>query len=105
MYAVTRISQRMTPPKKVCANSGSSPVTSAANHPITATTKAAIQRKNRTMNCGMARMMRNTTVTRFCGAVPAYHMSTRPVGTGIEALVMSAPLSAARRCGQAHGER
>ena len=66
-------------------------MTSAANHPMTATTNAAIPRKNKTMNCGMARMMRKITVTRLCGAVPAYHMSTRLVGTAIEALVMSAP--------------
>ena len=67
-------------------------MTSAANHPITATTKAAIPRKNKTMNCGMARMMRKITVTRFCGAVPAYNKSTRLVGMAIEAFVMSAPL-------------
>ena len=36
-------------------------------------------------------MMRKITVTRFCGAVPAYHMSTRLLGTAIEALVISAP--------------
>ncbi len=48
--------------------------------------------KPRTMNCGMARMMRKATVSRFCCAVPANHISTRRVGATIAASVMTPPL-------------
>ena len=59
---------------------------------MTKTKKAAMKRKNKTMNCGMAKMKRKTTVTRRCGLVPPYHISTRLVGMTIEAFVMSPPL-------------
>ena len=65
---------------------------SAANQPITATTRAAMPTKVRTMNCGMARMKRKATVSRFCCAVPANHISTRHVGATIAAPVMTPPL-------------
>ena len=65
---------------------------SAPNHPTIKTKKAAIPRKNKTMNCGMAKMKRKITVARRCGLVPLNHISTRLVGMTIEALVMSAPL-------------
>jgi hypothetical protein len=39
----------------------------------------------------MARMMRKITVTRFCGAVPEYHNSTRLVGMAIGAFVTAPP--------------
>ena len=70
---------------------------SAANHPITATKNPAIPRKNSTMNCGMARMMRKITVARRCGAVPENHISTRLVGMDMEAFVMAPPCLAPPR--------
>ena len=97
MYAPTRISQRIRPLRNVWANSGSRPVNNAANHPITTTTMPAIPRKNSTMSCGMARMMRKTTVNRCCFAVPENHISTRLVGMDMEAFVMSPPCSAPAR--------
>ena len=86
---MTRVFQRITPLRKVCAHPGSRPVKSAANHPITITKKNAMKRMYKTMNCGMAKMMRKATVHRFCAAVPANHISTRLVGTTIGAFVMA----------------
>ncbi len=97
MYAATRAYQRITPPRNVCAHSGSRPVKSAANHPITSTKKNAMKRMSKTMNCGMAKMTRKPTVHRFCAAVPAYHISTRLLGMTTEASVMTPPLYAIRR--------
>ena len=51
-----------------------------------------MKRMYKTMNCGMAKMMRKATVSRFCGAVPANHISTRLVGMAIGAFVMCTPL-------------
>ena len=76
---------------------------SAPNHPITITMISAMNRMYRTMSCGMARMMRNATVARRCGDVPAYHMSTRLVGISIAGFVMGPLPHAARR--PAHAER
>ena len=61
---------------------------SAPNHPITSTKNEAMKRMYKTTNCGMAKMMRKATVRRFCGAVPAYNISTRPLGMAVDALVM-----------------
>ena len=45
------------------------------------------------MNCGMARMMRKTTVTRFCcGLSPPNHNSTRLVGMAIDSVRHVTPL-------------
>ena len=81
--------QRITPPRKVCAHSGSRPVKSEANHPITITKKNAMKRMYKTMNCGMARMRRKATVNRFCATLPANHISTRLVGMIMGAFVIS----------------
>ena len=39
-------------------------------------------------------MMRKITVTRRCGAVPEYHISTRLVGMDMDTFVMSPPWTA-----------
>ena len=46
------------------------------------------------MSCGMAKMMRNATVARLCGDVPAYHMSTRLVGISIAGIRHGPPFRA-----------
>ena len=103
---MTRVYQRTTPLIHSCAHPGRRPVISAPNQPITTTKKVTMDSANSTMYCGMAKMMRNATVRRFCGDVPANHMSTRLVGIGIAGFVMVTTPSRARpRASALHDER